>query len=301
MPDYQILSATPKHRVVYHRAESPSRKLIVTFSPINEKLAYSGFGTGTALSLGYDTVYVGSHHKVMHRSLDIETVERLIAPVAAGREIVAYGASAGAYAALYFGGQLNAKIIGFSPRLPVHPYLSGNSEKSINELEHVLDLKDVPKSEHKPIIIYDPMDKIDAKFADHWVHPGYPDAHVYLAPMAGHGVISRLKETGNLKNTIKAMFEGHIPKEIIVWNKDHHNYHYTKGYLAAGKGSDRKALYHFKAALKIAERRHIYFALIQCARRLGDSDIVNRAERDAYRYKTARQAAIRARKMAAMT
>ncbi|RNF34186.1 hypothetical protein A7A09_012330 [Paracoccus methylarcula] len=235
----------------------------------------------------------------MHRSLDIETVERLIAPIAAGREIIAYGASAGAYAALYFGGQLNAKIIGFSPRLPVHPYLSGNSQKSVNELEHVLDLKDVPKSEHKPIIIYDPMDKIDAKFAEQWVHPGYPDAHVYLAPMAGHGVISRLRETGNLKRTIKALFEGHIPKSIIVWNPDHYNYHYTKGFLAADAGSDRKALYHFKAALKMAEHRHIYYALIQCARRLGDTDLVKRAEKDAYLYKIARQKAIREQKKAA--
>lgn len=167
------------------------------------------------------------------------------------------------------------------------------------ELCHVLDLKDVPRSVHGPIIVYDPMDKIDAKFADRWVHPGYPDAHVYHAPMAGHGVIRRLKETGNLKSTIKTMFEGNIPQSIIVWNPNHSNYHYTKGYLAAQKGRDRAALAHFKSALKIAEHRHIYYALIQSGKRLGESELVKRAEIDAYRYKIARQAAIQERKRTA--
>jgi|GEM_PF-6584214 len=300
LSDFQVLSASAEHRVAYHPARKASEKLIVTFSPINEKLAYSGFGTQTALTLGYDTVYVGSHHKVMHRGLDIETVERLVLPVAAGREIIAYGASAGAYAALYFGGNLNASIIAFSPRLPVHPYLSGNSEESMQNLRHKLDLKDVPASSRKPIIIYDPHDKIDAKFADVWALPAYPDAHVCLTPAAGHGVIRRLKETGNLKETVKAMFEGKVPETIMVWDKDHCNYHYTKGFWAVQAGGDRKALYHFKAALKVAPQRHIYHAMIQVLRRLGDGEALKAAQREAHQHKIERQAMIRARKRAAL-
>ncbi|TQS72982.1 hypothetical protein ERN12_04190 [Rhodobacteraceae bacterium] len=298
MSDHQVLSSTQQYRIVYHPAKTRSDKLIVTFSPKNETLADAGFGTKFALSLGYDTVFVSSHHKVMHRALDIETLESFVLPIADRREIIAYGASAGAYAALYFGGKLNAKIIAFSPRHPVHPYLSGETQKSFDDLNHILDLKDAPLSKHKPIIVFDPFDKIDANFTNKWALPAYPDAHVYFAPNAGHGVVRRMKENGTLKPTITKMFEGIIPDAVTVWDETHHNHHYAKGFQAAQSGDDKRAADHFQTALTISEQLSTYYALTQCAQRLGDTDLETKTKLASHRFKKARHAAIRQSKLA---
>lgn len=298
MSKYKVLSDTPDYRIVYHPAENKSEKLVITFSTRAEKIGFSGFGTQDAVSLGYDTIFVSSHHKLMHRNLDIDTLEAIVSKVAAGRDIVAFGADTGAYAALYYGGKLNAKILAFSPRLPVHPYLSSKTDDSYRNLKHVVDLKDVALSDHRPVVVYDPLEDMDAKFFEEWVSPAYPDATVYLTPMAGHNVIGQMKDSGTYDLAIAELLKGKRPKTMPVWERGHYNHHYEKGFLAARNGSDKKAIYHFKAALKLCEKLHIFYALTRSARQVGDADLEARTKLATYHYKKSRHARMRATKKA---
>ncbi len=118
--DAVTLAQDRDFRITLHRADpsGDDRPIVVTFGGQPSDLTATGFGTAFLLGQGFDTVYVAQRHGTQYQGLSRERFVEGVAPVIAGRDVVTYGASLGGYAALYYGGAIDARIIAASPMLP---------------------------------------------------------------------------------------------------------------------------------------------------------------------------------------
>lgn len=135
---------------LHHGANADAGPLDITFGGQPSKLTASGFGTGWCLGKGWDTIYVAQRAETQYQDLPLEAFVGAVAEVIEGRDVVCYGSSLGAYAALYYGGSIDARIIAAAPMLPAWPPLK--RPKDAIPLKH-LPLNDVPRSRHEPVLI----------------------------------------------------------------------------------------------------------------------------------------------------
>ena len=103
------LESTDLHRITYHEINPSSSKLVICFAYQGGGLGTKGFGSALCEQNNWNYVYVGKKKQTKFRSLSIDRLFELIYPFSTGIDIVAYGASAGGYAALYFGGALDGR------------------------------------------------------------------------------------------------------------------------------------------------------------------------------------------------
>lgn len=290
----EVLSASDTHRVVHHRAgPEPSERLVVTFAPKSDNFRNEGFGTRFALSRGHDTIYVAQTRFAWHQGIGHEELAAQVLPVAAGREIVAYGNSAGAYAALYFGGALNARILAVAPRNDIHPLITVSQSATRDRFVHHADLTALPVSAHAPIVIFDPHQGKDSRLVYRWAVPAYPEAVLHPVFGAGHNVIGCLQGKRMLGHIVQSVFRGECPGEISVWEPGSHHWHVTEGYLARKRGDPRQAMEHLHAARKLGRSMNLMFDIIQCASELGDTETAAEAARELDLLKAERRASKR--------
>ncbi|MBU3031279.1 hypothetical protein [Paracoccus marinaquae] len=276
----EVLSYSDRHRVVHHRAaDAPSERLVVTFAPRTDRLADSGFGTDFALSRGHDTIYVGQHRDAWHQGIDSEDLARLILPIAAGREIVAYGNSAGAYAALYFGGALAARILAIAPRNDIHPLISVNPARTRRDFRHCARLEDGPLSPQAPMVLFDPHQPKDGRLVRQWIAPAYPAADLRALTHTGHSVIVVLHRRGLLAPLVEEVFRGRVPGEIALWEPGSPRWHFARGHRLREDGDLAGALACFRLALTAEPHKNTALAVIDCARRLGEDEVMAEARR----------------------
>lgn len=285
-----VLSASDIHKVVHHQAAvEPSETLVVTFAPKSDNFRTKGFGTALALSQGYDTIYVAQTRTAWHQGIDHDELAAQILPVAAGRKIVAYGASAGAYAALYFGGALNARILAIAPRNDIHPLITVSAEKTRAEFKHREHLDDVPKTEHAPVILFDPHQKKDARLANRWAAAAYPGAELHPIFGTGHNVVGGLHSAGALKPLALDFFQGISPKLVMIWGEGSRNWHITQAHFAEKRGDDAVALDHLLSALGYEKSLNLLLDIIRVATRLDMPEIAAAADQDLRKVKAERR------------
>lgn len=175
-------------------------------------MAEEGFGTGFCRARGWNHVYVAKRPDSRFRSLAPERLAQLLRPIIEGREVYTYGSSAGGYAALYYGGVLNARILAVSPRNTQHPLYRippGMREAARRLREgfyHHLTLAEMPLSVHRPTILVDPRQRLDMKMLNEWVLPAYPQARITHVRNGGHEVLLRLSAAGVLQPVIEGFF-----------------------------------------------------------------------------------------------
>src|SRR5699024_9857742 len=103
---------------------------------------------------GWDHIFVAQAEMTQYQQLSIEEFHESISSIAAAYDVFAYGSSLGAYAALYFGGSVNARIIAAAPKNSAHPLVL---QKRFAELGfHHRELTEVQRADHAPLILFDP-------------------------------------------------------------------------------------------------------------------------------------------------
>lgn len=114
----------------------------------------------------------------------------------------------GGYCAFYYGGAINSRIIAFSPRNSAHPCI-GHPKFSQLRFTH-LEVKEVARSRHTPLVIMDPNVPEDLKFYTECIEPAYPGTKVVEVHFGGHRVAEALKESGQLSQFIYNYIEGGV-------------------------------------------------------------------------------------------
>lgn len=119
-----ILAEHDDYQITLHRsAEAVGKPLILTFGGQPSGKTASGFGTDFLLKHGYDTIYIAQRAGTQYQGLSLDRFTDVIADHCQGREVISYGSSLGGYAALYYGGVVNARIIAAAPMFPRWPPL----------------------------------------------------------------------------------------------------------------------------------------------------------------------------------
>lgn len=259
--DYQITLHTAQ--VTDARDTAP---LVITFGGQPSGLGAAGFGTGWCLQLGWDTIYVAQRHGSQYQGLSIEAFSDAVRQVCEGRDVVCYGSSLGGYAALYYAGAVNARVLAASPMLPAWPPLARRHDM-IPICHHPL--ATVPRSVHSPILLYDPMVVADRKIVDEMIAPVYPEARHAILPFAGHTTLQTLNSAGLLKDFVLAAI---AEDRVLPLDFDRSNdpiFHFQKGRHLAALDPEA-ARRHFETSLTLAPSRHVAANLLGMLLRLGD-------------------------------
>ena len=195
------LKRTDDYCLTWHEFAPSDPRVLICFSEHAGGLGARGFGTDLCEKKKWNTVFVGKRTKSRFQGLSAEEFATILAPILDGRQMLTYGASAGGYAALYYGGLINARILAASPRNSLHPIHAKNGVVS-PEFVHQPSLSDLPLAAHNPIIVYDSVETRDERTVQNWVLPSYPDANVIRVWNAGHMALQKLKKAGSLSRLV---------------------------------------------------------------------------------------------------
>ena len=216
------IDSSDEHRITYHEFNPQSEKIIICFARQGGGMGRSGFGGDFCKKNGWNYIYVGKLKHTRFRSLSIDRFRDKISPYIEGRDTICYGPSAGGYAALYFGGIINARILAASPRNSQHPINQGlknwnhPENKESAQFYHAAQLKDVPRSKHSPTVIYDFLASKDHRFVRDWAMPAYDDLIAINVPNSGHRTLDRLKELKTLSTMVRSFVnDGKVDEDNI--------------------------------------------------------------------------------------
>ncbi len=265
----EIIANSDDYRITFHAAgDKPSDTLIITFSGLPTGLEDQGFGTDFCLVHGYDTIFTAQRIGTQYQGLSLEDFHAAVAPkVAEYKNVVCYGPSLGGYASLYYGGSINARIIVAGPLLPAWPHLK--NRKCVDLVITHKPLAEVPKTEHSPVVVFDPMFVGDKRNIEMMVAPVYPNMRKVEVPFSGHPVLVSLAKARILRPFILHFFEtGEVmdferPAEgTAIWHRERARY-----FL---KNEPEKAKEEFEKSLAIEDSKLTFNLLLQCLIRLGE-------------------------------
>lgn len=207
MPSVTEIAREKDYWITVHRAaEEPTRQMVVTFGGQPSGLGASGFGTDFLLRHGIDTIHVAQAHGTQYQGLSVEAFAEAVGPVVTGSaDVLTYGSSLGGYAALFYGGVINARIIAAAPMFPAWRPLRNRAYATL-DVRHP-ELCDVPRSRHAPVVIYDPELSRDSFVVAQMVGPAYPEFRAVTVPHGGHQVLMALERAKLLKPLILGLIE----------------------------------------------------------------------------------------------
>jgi hypothetical protein len=204
-----VLLDDQDHHIEWHvRTDPAAAALVVCFDPLLQLWPAPAFGLDFMRRLGADVVTVQRKHEHFYQTLSRETLSALLSPLLPRyRRVLMYGSSLGAYAALYFGRDLDVMAIAVSPRVSVHPLYGTAHWQARGDWKHLrLDLAQPARC--RAFIAYDPRETQDQRYLQTEVLPQFPQAQVMLVPFSGHPSTQMLQETGYLGPLLRAALAG---------------------------------------------------------------------------------------------
>ncbi len=264
----QILKETSGYRISHHTGEESAQVLLITFGAVSSGITTRGWGTQFALKQGYDNIYVAQREGSQYQDLPLEAFREAVAPVAADYDrVVTYGASLGGYAAVYYGGVIDAEIIAVSPHNSAHPLIHRRSFRKL-PFAHS-EIKDNPVSSKPPIVVHDPTLPNDNAFIDYLIRPAYPDLQTVEIPHGGHALLNTLKADGVLKEFIVPLLERRevVPVELRreksrIWNAE-----YGRDLLQQDRWEEAEK--HLRASVELKLNKHAARSLAKLYGRSG--------------------------------
>ena len=253
------LRSHPGFRITLHRHAEPTKILLISFGSVGSRLAGRGFGTALAAKYGYDNIYVAQRPGSQYQELAAEQFSEAVTPYLGDYDrVVAYGASLGGYAAVYYGGSIEAHIVAVSPHNSAHPLIDRDSFRTLPFTHR--EIVENAASAHPPVIISDPTRHDDQEFINRLILPAYPQLRRLEFPYASHSVLEAFKEQGQVTELMRPLLErGEIP-EIELNHEGSATWHSEKGRVLAAAGETAQAEDHLRAALAInpAKKRAAY-------------------------------------------
>ncbi|QRM54084.1 hypothetical protein [Sinorhizobium sp. BG8] len=211
----KVLASAQDHRITLYSQRAGSGVVVVTFGTISSSLNTEPFGFPFLIEQGYDHIHVAQSKYTLYQSLSLEEFQKIVAVHCKGKKVVSYGSSLGGYAALYFGGCLDAKIIAASPVNFVDKVILVK-RWALVPMRHSL-ISENPTSSKAPVIFYDPLDdERDRVYLAKRVLPAYPNAKVIPIPGGGHATFNELQKRGILKSTILSIVEGNFDARKLL-------------------------------------------------------------------------------------
>lgn len=267
----KLLADHKDYRITHHPAQpsaaQPDTPLVITFGGQPSGLADTGFGSGFVMGHGWDHIYVAQRAKTQYQGLSAQDFRTAVAPQCEGRDVVCYGSSLGAYAALYYGGQIDARIIAAAPLLPAWKPLDMAAYADV-PVNHV-PLQHSRRSRHAPVVIYDPVQQPDVKMLNGMVRPTYADIREVALPFSGHTVLITLSRARLIKDLIGGLIlDDRIPAlDLPTLGSD--IWHRERG-KALAKTHPEHARKEMERALQITVSKGTASALLSILIKLGD-------------------------------
>ncbi|MBS1303851.1 hypothetical protein [Loktanella sp. SALINAS62] len=270
------------YRITYHPAPQPTEKLLVTFGGQPSDIADSGFGTDFAQKNGWDHVFVAQRRGTQFQGLHAAVFRAALSPLCTpGRDVICYGSSLGGYAALYYGGQIDARIIAAAPMLPAWDGLALPAYKDVRVLHR--HLKRSRKSRHAPFVIYDPVQTRDVKFLNQTVRPAYRNVRELALPFTGHTVLVALSKMRLVKTLISGLIEDDRIPQFKLARNGNAAFHRERGKALAFSHPDF-ARREYERALELQPAKATLNNLFSLLIRIGDGpalqDLLDRCARD---------------------
>jgi len=241
------LANAPGYLITYHKNAQQTDNVVISFGGLPSKKTSRGFGSVFLLKQGYDHIFVAQEEGSQYQELPLEDFVKAVGPYLEDKRVFTYGSSLGAYAALYYGGAINAKVIASAPKNSAHRFMRKKKYAHI-QFKHK-DLENVPRSETPPLILFDPFREEETDFIEKWVTPAYPDAYLMRFPYAGHTVLNTMQQSGKLKQFIKEYIEENRILDIellqdnsYIWNAEKGRRLSKLGYATEAKSYYRRSL-----------------------------------------------------------
>lgn len=202
--------------IKFYKRNTKTDKVIITFDSLRMTSKRPSFAFKLLSEQNVDIIAVQKRKpKTYHQDLSLEDFLGAVEPLVKGySERISYGFSLGAYCAIYYTGVLNCTILALAPRLSVHPVYGRDAEKGKMPFHHNLHLVKCP--DVRPIIVYDPKDKLDHPFVHNEVLKAYPNAHLVRIHYGGHSMAPHLLRMGLLKEFILDVIESN---GVPVYNR----------------------------------------------------------------------------------
>lgn len=261
------LASHDDYLITHHLSASRdfSRPLVITFGGQPSGRSVEGFGTGWCRAHGLDSVYVAQRKGTQYQGLDLDSFANAVGNIASGRDVVCYGSSLGAYAALYFGGCINARIVAAAPMLPAYPPLNRAPDRI--PILH-MPLPEAPSSTHSPIILYDPTLPSDSLIVADMVRPAYPDARYMRLEYAGHTVLNYLAKAGVISPLIWSMITQDQIIDVNLPTETSPIWLFNRGRVLL-KSAPTEARSMFERSLELEPAQHVLANLINLLLRRG--------------------------------
>ncbi len=239
-----ILIDNPGYRMVRHdplpELAQAGKRLVITFGTLQSDIEDVGFGTAFALKNGHPTIYVSPRRGSQYQELSLDAFFETIVPEIGEQRPVVYGSSLGAYAAVYFGGSIDADIIAAAPQCPAMPELQMPHAQT-TPMRHI-DLTEVPRTSGKVVTLWDPHERPDSILVNDFIKVIYPDAHYLTFDYAGHKVLDTMSRNGVLQNFIRPLLHDNTLTEVSMPTEGNPIWHCNLGKELSRSGRLAEAL-----------------------------------------------------------
>lgn len=268
MMNQTVIAREKDYWITVNRAgEAPSRQVVITFGGQPSDLEAEGFGTVFLRRQGIDSIHVAQAHGTQYQGLSLDTFRDRVAPLVAGYEdVLTYGSSLGGYAALYYGGVVNARIIAAAPMFPAWPPLRNRAFAGFT-VTHA-DLWEVPRSRHAPAVILDPAKAADVRVLDEMVRRSYPDLRSVEVPFGGHQVLIALERARLLKPLILGLIERDEVTDFAPPAEGTAIWHGERG-LSLRNADPAEALRELETSLSIKSSKRYFNEMVKLLIRAG--------------------------------
>lgn len=263
----KVLDSTDLYKVTAH-INNASDKVILGFGGLPSGIDSPGFGRNLFLKNGYSYINVAQKALSQYQGLNAFKLKEIISDVIKDKEIFCYGSSLGGYAALYYGGVLDAQIIAAAPKNSAHPKTKKSKFKDTEWLHEELD--SIPVSTKSPIVIFDPFRDEEANYINKFVRRAYSEAEFVLLPFWGHTVLNTMKEGGQVSDFILNIISDNKIIDLELSKNASYIFNAEKANYLVKLGNIRQAIELYEAS--IAQRLHIdaVKGLLDCYKNVSD-------------------------------
>lgn len=191
--------------------------LFITFGKVSSHVDHVPFGFPFLVKQGYKHIHVATQRRTSYQKLSLETFYDLFKDIIPKYEhVFFYGASLGAYAAVYYASLFQCFVIAGSPRLPIFPenrkFSAWKENSNWDEIEMAhKDLSELECAIKEVFVIFDNFDPVDSNFVFNYIFKlKCRSWSLDMIKGSGHATLAKLLAQDQLKSTINGYVQSKV-------------------------------------------------------------------------------------------